>query len=735
MPIGPMTRQGYREPAPDAPARRKSEDLKFSPDESSDAETIHIDSKSGAVTRTDPAGGMIIDFNPKSKRGATKPDKFDANLAEYLSDSELGTIESDLRQGIEADINSREDWVTAFNRGVDMLGLKIEEASGTAGSEGTVSKVTNPLLLEAVVRFQSNGLAEMLPAEGPVKVHDDQDEPIKGRNQLAEDLQRDLNHYLTTVAKEYYPDFDRMLFAMGLGGCSFRKVYLCPLRKRPVSEAVSGKDLIVSNDATDLTNAARVTHRILMKQSTLRRYQLKGYYRDVEISQPVEVATATDAKIKETEGIAPQPTRPQDNRHELWETQVELDLPGFEHTGKKGKKTGLPLPYRVTMEKDSGVILEIRRDWKKDDEEYTKKRRYVKYGMIPGLGFYDYGFVHLIGNTQRALTAIDRQLIDAGQFANFPGFLIAKSGQKQESNQFRIAPGTGQEIDTGGQPIQDAVMKLPYNGPSVALANFEKEMADNARKLGTTVDMKVGEGRADVPVGTILAMIEQATKIMSAVHQRMHRSQQEELEMLRELFVENPSTLSKFAKKPTRQWATAAEFADLELVPASNPNVPSHIHRIMQATALVQMLAQANGILNAKEIFTRVFQVLNVEDIDSLFAPPPAPGAQPPVDPNVQKAQIQQQIKTQDVQQKNMQQQREANQAVLEGKIRMQELSQESQDRAADRASREKIALIKAHSDVVKTHLGIAGKRAEQQAQPQKPAAPKYMGPHPKPTK
>ena len=514
---------------------------------------------------------------------------------------------------------------------------------------------------------------------------------------------------------------------------------MCPLRKRPVSEAVSGKDLIVSNDATDLTNAARVTHRILMKQSTLKRYQLKGYYRDVEVSQPVEVATSTDAKIKETEGITPQPSRPEDNRHEIWETQVELDLPGFEHTGKKGKKTGLPLPYRVTMEKDSGVILEIRRDWKKDDEEYAKKRRYVKYGMIPGLGFYDYGFVHLIGNTQRALTAIDRQLIDAGQFANFPGFLVAKSGQKQETNQFRIAPGTGQEIDTGGMPIQDAVMQLPYKGPSEALANFEKEMTENARKLGTTVDMKVGEGRADIPVGTILAMIEQATKIMSAVHQRMHRSQQEEFEMLRELFVENPTTLAKFAKKPTRPWATAEEFADLELVPASNPNVPSHIHRIMQATALIQMLAQAQGILNAKEIFTRVFQVLNVEDIESLFTPPPAPGTQPQLPPDVQKAQITADAKKADIQSKNLQQEREANQAVLEGKIRMQEMSISSADRAADRQSKEKIALIKAHTDVAKTHLGIAGKRVAEREKAQMttkpPATPKYMGPHPKPTK
>ena len=732
-----MTRQGYREPPPDAPAPRKSEDLKFSADEDMNAETIHIDPDTGAVTRTDPAGGMIIDFNPKSKKGAQKPDKFDANLAEYLSDSELGQIETELHQGIEADINSREDWVLAFNRGVELLGLKIEEASGTAGGDGAISKIHNPLLLEAVVRFQSNGRAELLPSEGPVKVRDDQDEPIKGRNQLAEDLERDMNHYLTTVAKEYYPDFDRLLFALGLGGCAFRKVYLCPLRKRPVSEAVSGKDLIVSNDATDLTNAARVTHRILMRQSTLKRYQLKGYYRDVPISQPVEVATATDAKIKETEGIAPKPARPEDNRHEIWETQVELDLPGFEHTGKKGKKTGLPLPYRVTMEKDSGVILEIRRDWKQKDPEYMKKRRYVKYGMIPGLGFYDYGFVHLVGNTQRALTAIDRMLIDAGTFANFPAFLIAKGGQKQETNVFRLSPGTGQEIDTGGMPIKDAIMELPYKGPSAALAEFEKELAENARMLGTSVDMKVGEGRADVPVGTILAMIEQATKIMSAVHQRLHQSQQEEFEMLRELFVENPTTLSQFAKKPKRQWATAAEFGDLELVPASNPNVPSHIHRIMQATALIQMLTQAQGILNAKEIFTRVFQVLNVEDIDSLFAPPPPPGAQPPVDPNVQKAQIQKSIKDTDVQQKNMQQEREANQAVLEGKIRMQELSQESKDRAADRASREKIALIKAHSDVTKTHVGIAGKRAAErekaQITPTKPS--KYMGPHPQPTK
>lgn len=727
--IGPITNQGYRMPGPDeAMPSVLDQPLQFSGSDVSDGKTIFVDSNTGTVTTTDETGDMVIDFSPKTG-SKKKPDKFDANLAEFMDESDLGGIESDLYMGVEADLRSRQEWVDMFNRGIELLGLKIENATGEASSDGAISKVHHPLLLESVIRFQSNSRSEMLPAEGPVKVRDDQDTPIKGRNQEAEDFERDMNHYLTTVAKEYYPDFDRMLFNLGLGGCTFRKLYHCPLRQRPVSEAVSGKDLIVSNEATDLQNAGRVTHRVMMRHSTMKRLQLKGIYRNVALSQPIEILSTDQEKIKTVEGISPTPSLPADHRHEVWEIQVELDLKGFQHK-KNGDPTGLPLPYRVTIERTSRAILEIRRDWRKGDEDMKKRRRYVKYGMVPGLGFYDYGFVHILGNTQRSLTAIERELIDAGQFANFPGFLVAKqNGAKQETTELRVAPGRGKEIETGGAPIGDVIMKLPYGEPSQALMALMNKIADDGRRLGMTAEVNVGEGRADVPVGTIVALIEQATKVMSAVHARMHTSQQEEFEILKELFAENPAALSKFAKKPARQWADAQDFADLDLVPSSNPNVPSHIHRIMQATALVQLLTQSGGLLNAREIYTRVFRILNVEDIDSLFSPPAPPQDTPP-DPKLLAKQA-------DVQQKEQDTQRQAQEAVLEGQLRMKEIQAESVDRAADRASREKVAMIKLQQESIKDHArlehaGIAagGVHPKTTAAPSPTPAPVYQGTH-----
>lgn len=705
-----MTQSGYRGEADTIPDHVKSMTIPL-PDEGGIKKTI--DSKTGDMLIHNADGSITID---SKKSGAKRENnKFDDNLAEDMSDVDLAIVASDLLQGIDDDISSRSDWENTYKRGIDLLGLKIEDPSGDVVS-GSVSKVWHPLLLEAVVRGQSNAMAELLPASGPVKVRDDEPEetppvlpaqpmpPIGGvppqgiagigdnggpqidRGQLAEAFEKDFNHYLTVIDKPYYPDFDRMLFLLYFCGCTFRKVYSDPLLKRPVSRYVNPVDFIVSNEAVTLDDAVRKTHRIRMRRSTVKRMQLNGQWRKCDMQTPNQVLTDVEKKERSLSGQTDVSPRLQgDNRHEIYECYTELDLPGFEHD------EGLPLPYRVTLDKDSQQILEIRRNWKENDEDYRERRRFVKYGVVPGLGFYDYGYVHLLGNTTRALTGIERLLLDAGMFNSFPGFLLSKQGQRQETTVIRLAPGTGQEIETGGLPIQQVAMPLPYKEPSATLMAMGEKIAEDGRKLGSTAEIPVGEGRADVPVGTVIAMIEQSTKVMAAAHKRQHASQQEEFELLRELFIEDPSSLWKFAKSPQRKWEESEEFSDLELVPASDPNVPSHIHRIMQATAVMQIVDKLpNG--NKEEAARRAFRILGIQDMDALFLPPAPPTGAPGIAPADMAKAAELKLKAESQQQslavKTQENQRQAAQAVMDSNMKMTELQMRLHDNEAERQNK-----------------------------------------------
>jgi hypothetical protein len=302
-----------------------------------------------------------------------------------------------------------------------------------------MSNVRHPMLLEATLRFQANARGELLPSDGPVKVTDSLNE-TEANDELAEKLERDFNYYLTSIATEYYPDTDRMLLYVGFGGCGFKKVYNCPLRQRPVSESVDAKDLIVSNAATDMANSSRVTHVITMRPSVLKRMQLAGAYREVPISAPSGIVlNPVDRQIADTQGINLTSQQTEDRDHTIYECYCELDIRGYQDK-KNGVATGLPLPYRVVIEKDSQQILEIRRNWREDDETKTAKMCFVKYPFVPGLGFYDIGLIHILGNTTNALTAAWREMLDAGMFANFPGFLYRKLMGRQNTNEFRVAP-------------------------------------------------------------------------------------------------------------------------------------------------------------------------------------------------------------------------------------------------------------------------------------------------------
>lgn len=572
--------------------------------------TVIVNPESGATHIENPDGSVSISFGKDVRSESGDELEFGDNLADEIDESVLNMMADDILRGIEEDERSRREWDETYSRGIDLLGLKLDDPSSDVSAQGSISKVHHPLLLEAVVRYQATASAELLPSSGPVKARDD--EPLKDpkRIELAEAFEKDYNHYLTVVAKEYYPDFRRMLFAQGFCGNGFKKIYHCPLRRRPVSDYVAAKDLIVSNDVVSLSNAARITHRTIMRHSILKRLQLNGHFRKVTLGQPNSQPTNIDKKIGSVEGIDKSINIPADQPYTIYECYTEYDIDGFNHKDDEDEETGLPLPYRITIEKDSRKILEVRRNYREDDPEFMPILRFVHYGFIPGLGFYHYGFVHLLGQTARALTAIERQLIDAGQFSNFPGLLLSDVGGRQETTQIRVPPGGAHVIKTGGMPIGQVVMPLPYKEPSGVLVNIAKEIQENGRRLGSTAEVNVGEGRADVPVGTAIALIEQGTKVMGAVHKMNHESQTQEFIMLKELFAEEPEALWKFARNPARKWQQSEEFEDVEMVPAADPNTPSHIHRVMQATALGQLFSIFGPDMNRRAVVSIILTTL-----------------------------------------------------------------------------------------------------------------------------
>lgn len=635
----------------------------------------------------DPADLSDINMNePKSGEFQEEIEGFEDNLADVIPDYDLSLISLEILEGIESDLESRREWEDWYEKGLQLLGLKMEDASGEATSMGTISKVYDQTLLESVIKYQSNARGELLPANGPVKVSISSPAATDDQMVLANAFENDVNHYLTVVDKDYYPNFDRMLFDLGFCGVAFRKLYHSPIENRPVDEWVPAIDLIVSNNATSLSKAGRYTHRIMMEQSVLERLKQAQFYRDIDLVAPNEDLDEAQKKILEIEGINALNKLPRDQRHTIYECYVNLDSAEWD---ENGKKAGFPIPYRVTIDKDSRQILEVRRNWKQGDEDYKTKRRFVKYGYIPGLGFYDYGLVHLLGNNQRAITAIERQLVDAGQFKNFPGFLYVKQAGRQDTNHIVIPPGAGQGIDTGGLPIGNAVMALPYGEPSGTLFELKQDLQTNSMRLGGTAEVPIGEGNLDIPVGTMVALVEQSTKIISAVHKRNHASQQEEFEILRELFMEDPEALWRFAKNPARKWQMAEELADLELDTAADPNIPSRIHRIMKASALMQLVAQYPQYFKVDMVLRQSLTILGYGDLDSILnSPQEMQQAQQNQSPEQQNIQLQAQARAQE-------QEREIAQDQQRAQAKMQEIQAQNANDEADRQSKEQIETMK----------------------------------------
>jgi hypothetical protein len=594
----------------------------------------------GALLRIDHGDGSItvsLDGKPIGDSEEKGPSGWFDNLVDDISDMELGSIAEDLLRGIDDDLMSRKEWVEDRAQGMKLLGLKIELPGIQGSNDGApvegMSKVRHPLLQEAVLRFQANARSEMLPTDGPVKIRDDGNSSSANRDRMADAFEKDFNHYLTSTATEYYPDTDRMFLLLGFGGTSFKKVYYCPLRNRPVSESVDADDLIVNNSATDLSNARRVTHRVYLKPSTVKRLQILGVYRDVELATPLLTSPDSVQEAKAAQqGISTDTMNPDDRDREIYEVYCELDIPGFEHK-YKGKPSGLEIPYRVTIDASSRQILSIVRNYNEETAEMPEMRKtFVKYTFVPGFGFYDIGLLHVLGNTTNAVTAAWRELLDAGMYANFPGFLISDTGSRQNTNVFRIPPGGAAQVKTGGQPIQQAVMPLPYKEPSTALMSLTENIATTGMRLGGTSEMQVGEGRADAPVGTTLAMIEQATKVLNSVHKRMHAAQAEEFSLLRDCFREHPESFWERNRKPTVEWnpqLLMAALDDVELVPQADPNTASHAQRVMKIMALKQLQAASPQLYDPIAVDKAALRAIGWSNPEQ-FLKPEAERNQPP---------------------------------------------------------------------------------------------------------
>ena len=717
------------------------------PDVDANGDILRIEHDDGSVTVS--LDGKPID-GPREQAGVGWFD----NLVEKIDSSELYRIADTLLRGIDDDIQSRKEWIEDRATGIGLLGLKMEIPGLQGSSDGApvegMSKVRHPLLLEAVLRFQANARSELLPTDGPVKVRNDNNNADLQQDQLARSLERDLNHYLTDTASEYYPDTDRMLLMLGFGGTAFKKVYYCPLRNRPVSETVDADDLIVSNSATDLRNAKRITHRTYMRPSTVKRLQLLGAYRDIDLFQP-KAANLDSAQRAEraVQGVADLASNPEDRDREIYECYCELNIDGFEHKWK-GKETGLEIPYRVTIDVSTREVLSVVRNFEETTQELPETRmNFVKYTFVPGFGFYDIGLLHILGNTTNAVTAGWREMLDAGMFANFPGFLMADTGARQNTNIFRVPPGGGALVKTGGMPLNQAIMPLPYKEPGQAMMNLIQNMVETGQRVGGTAEVAVGEGRADAPVGTTLALIDQATKVMNSVHKRMHAAQADEFKLLVRCFKENPESFWRCKNKASYPWDEQTflkALADCDLVPQADPNTASQTQRMMKIMGLKQLQQASPSLYDPIAIDTAALQAMGWSNPQQFMVPPASLQQKDPPEVEYAKAKLaiekqkadadtmraqadvqktmsevggqpgaemdplkaaELQMKGQEMAMKQETAARNAQATELEMAMKRQELGVDSQNRERERESRERLAAVRLAQDIAKNPSGL----------------------------
>ena len=545
---------------------------------------------------------------------------FGENLAEQLSESELSSIASSLIGDFEADIASRKDWIQTYVDGLELLGLKIEERSEPW--EGACG-VYHPLLAEALVKFQAETMMSLFPAQGPVKTHIlGKETPEKKK--AAERVQEDMNYQLTDVMTEYRPETERMLWGLGLAGNAFKKVYEDPHLGRQVAMYVPAEDIVVPYGASDLESAERVTHVMRKTENELRVLQINGFYRDVDLGDPVNVLDEVEKKIAEKLGFR----ATSDDRYKILEIQTNLDLPGYEHEDDEGQ-TGIHLPYVVSIEKGTSTVLAIRRNWKEGDDTHQKRKHLVHYGYIPGFGFYCFGLIHLIGAYAKSGTSILRQLVDAGSLANLPGGFKTR-GLRVSGDSTPIAPGEFRDVDVPSGAMKENIMPLPYKEPSQTLLTLLNGIVEEGRRFANTADLQVSDMSAASPVGTTLAILERTLKVMSAVQARVHFSLKQELKLLKEIIAENAPDEYEYEPSEGARRAKKSDYLSIEVIPVSDPNASTMAQKIVQYQAVLQLAQSAPQYYNMPLLHRQMIDVLGIKNAQKLI---PLPEDQKPQDP------------------------------------------------------------------------------------------------------
>jgi hypothetical protein len=551
-----------------------------------------------------------------------------ANLAEYLDDGYLGELSSELQAAYEDDLSSRSEWEEGYTKGLDQLGVNYQERS--TPFEGA-SGVTHPLIAESVTQFQAQAYKELLPAGGPVQtqVMGAQD---SAREEQASRVKHFMNYQITEVMEEYDPDMDQLLFYLPLSGSTFKKVYFDEARQRAVSKFVPAQDLVVPYSASDLQTASRITHVLRMDANEVRKLQVAGFYRDVELTKYEGGTDTVREKVDEIQGTSKSYT---DDVFTLLEMHVDLDLEGFEDMGPDGEPTGIQLPYIVTVDEGSGQVLSIRRNFKEGEDLARKRHYFVHYKFMPGLGFYGFGLIHMIGGLGRASTSILRQLIDAGTLANLPAGFKAR-GVRVRNNDEPLQPGEWRDIDTPGGSIRDSIIPLPYKEPSATLAQLLGALVEGGRRFISLADQQTSNMNQEAPVGTTVALLERGMKVMSAIHKRLHYAQKIEFRILARIFAENLPPEYPYDVAGAERTIKAEDFDDrVDVIPVSDPNIFSMAQRVTLAQTQLQ-LAQSNPQMhNLHAAYRRMYQALEVQNIDEILPPPPEPQ---PLDPAIENA-------------------------------------------------------------------------------------------------
>ena len=564
---------------------------------------------------------IVLEGEPIELEVEEEEEDFTENLAEVLSDEELDSLSGELLEDFEDDINSRADWIQTYVDGLELLGLKVEDR--TEPWEGACG-VYHPLLSEALVKFQAETMMETFPAAGPVKTQvlgkDTQE-----KSDAAKRVRMDMNHQLTDTMVEYRPEHERMLWGLGLAGNAFKKVYYDPSFERQVAIFVPAEDVVVPYGASNLDTAERVTHVMRKTPNEMRKLQKAGFYADCDLGDPSRSFDEIEKKIAEKMGFRAST----DDRFKILEMHVELDLPGYEDKDDCDEETGIALPYVVTIEKGTGKVLAIRRNWRPEDETKQKREHFVHYSYIPGFGFYAFGLIHLIGAFAKSGTSLIRQLVDAGTLSNLPGGFKTK-GLRIKGDNTPIGPAEFRDVDVTSGAIKDNIMTLPYKEPSQVLYQLLGTIVDEGRRFASAADLKVSDMSAEAPVGTTLAILERTLKVMSAVQARIHYAMRREFRMLKEIIRDYTEDTYTYEPEDGDETAKKSDYDLVEVIPVSDPNSATMAQKVVQYQAAMQLAQASPGIYDLPLLHRQMLDVLGIKNADKLV---PIEDDITPVDP------------------------------------------------------------------------------------------------------